>query len=130
MEIKECKVLIVDDQQANLNVLRSFLIQHDFEVRIAENGERALKVLELYQPETILLDVMMPGLNGFDTCRRIKENPKTADIPVIFMTALAMHPDRCQLFGNRITVGKHGPAIAVTPQWFCRKKGCASDIRQ
>ena len=98
MDAQECKILIVDDQQINLNVLRAFLIQQNFEVRIAENGERALKVLERYRPEVILLDVMMPGLNGFETCRLIKKTPDIADIPIIFITALDSVADKVTAF--------------------------------
>lgn len=88
MKTEEATILIVDDQPTNLKVLLSFLKNHQFQIRIAEDGERCLQVLNNYQPDIILLDVMMPGMDGFETCRQIKENKKTADIPVIFMTAL------------------------------------------
>lgn len=81
-------ILIVDDQPTNLHVLLHFLKQHNFEIHIAENGERAIDILAKLHPDLILLDVMMPGIDGFETCRRIKANAKTADIPVIFITAL------------------------------------------
>jgi len=81
-------ILIIDDQPANLKILLSFLEQNNFAVRIAENGDRALSVLSNYHPDIILLDVIMPGTNGFDTCKLIKKNKDTADIPVIFMTSL------------------------------------------
>ncbi len=88
MITEEATILVVDDQPANLKVLLSFLKDHCFQIRIAEDGERTLQVLENYQPDIILLDVMMPGMDGFETCRKIKENKNTANIPVIFMTAL------------------------------------------
>lgn len=94
MEEKNVSILIVDDQPANLKVLLSFLTQHSFEVRIAENGDRALVALSNYQPDIILLDVMMPGMDGFETCRRIKADKATAGIPVIFMTALDSVEDK------------------------------------
>ena len=84
----EATILVVDDQPANLKVLLSFLKDHQFQIRIAEDGERTLQVLETYRPDIILLDVMMPGMDGFETCRRIKEKKETADIPIIFITAL------------------------------------------
>ncbi len=87
-------ILVVDDQPNNLKVLLAFLRQHDFEVRVAQNGERALKVLQQNLPDIILLDVMMPGMNGFETCRLIKADAKIADIPVIFMTALDSVEDK------------------------------------
>ena len=94
MEAKDAAILVIDDQPANLKVLRSFLKQQNFEVRMAENGDWALQVLDTYQPDIILLDVMMPGMDGFDTCRRIKANKATAGIPVIFMTALDSVEDK------------------------------------
>ncbi|MCD6387994.1 MAG: response regulator [Desulfobulbaceae bacterium] len=98
METKYAVILIIDDQPANLKVLLSFLKQHNFEVRIAENGDRALQVLDNYQPDIILLDVMMPGMDGFETCRRIKANKEIAGIPVIFMTALDSVEDKVSGF--------------------------------
>jgi DNA-binding response OmpR family regulator len=94
METKYAVILVIDDQPANLKVLLPFLKQNNFEVRIAENGDRALQVLDNYQPDIILLDVMMPGMDGFETCSRIKANKETAGIPVIFMTALDSVEDK------------------------------------
>ncbi len=94
MEEKNTAILVIDDQPANLKVLLNFLKQQDFEVRMAENGEWALQVLDTYVPDIILLDVMMPGMDGFETCRRIKENKTTAGIPVIFITALDSVEDK------------------------------------
>ncbi len=87
-------LLIVDDNATNLHVLSDVLDDAGFEVRIAQNGEMALQKVEYDPPELILLDVMMPGLNGFETCERLKSNPKTAEIPVIFMTALSETVDK------------------------------------
>ena len=94
MKNKGDKILVIDDQPANLEVLVSFLTDHNFNVRIAENGKWALQVLETYQPDIIILDVMMPEMDGFETCRRIKSNKDTADIPVVFMTALDSIQDK------------------------------------
>jgi signal transduction histidine kinase len=82
-------ILIVDDTPTNLDVISEALSDAGYTVAIATSGERALKQLERRSPDLILLDVMMPGIDGFATCQRIKANPKTCDIPVIFMTALA-----------------------------------------
>ncbi|WP_414859120.1 response regulator [Nostoc sp. KVJ3] len=83
-------VLVVDDNPANLQVLSSFLDQSSFEVWAARSGEKALQRLENDDlPDLILLDVMMPGINGFETCKHLKSNPRLQDIPVIFMTALS-----------------------------------------
>ena len=82
-------ILIVDDTPANLAVVVECLEDHGFRVVIAQDGEEGLRRAELVQPGLILLDVVMPRLDGFETCRRLKSAPGTRDIPVIFMTSLA-----------------------------------------
>ena len=82
-------ILIVDDTPTNLDVISEALSDAGFDVAIATSGERALQQLERRSADLILLDVMMPGMNGFETCQHLKTNPKTCDIPVIFMTALS-----------------------------------------
>jgi two-component system NtrC family sensor kinase len=82
-------ILIVDDIPTNIKVLLDFLHNAGFTVSVAKNGESALKKAQEELPQLILLDVMMPGIDGFETCRRLKANLKTKDIPVIFMTALS-----------------------------------------
>jgi signal transduction histidine kinase len=82
-------VLIVDDNPNNLDVISEALSDEGFDVAIAISGERALQQLERKLPELILLDVMMPGIDGFEMCRRIKGKSHTSDIPIIFMTALS-----------------------------------------
>lgn len=88
MAPKKSQVLIVDDYPTNIKVLSDFLIESGFEVLIARDGENALKKLQRVTPDLILLDVLMPGIDGFETCRRLKEMASTQAIPVIFMTAL------------------------------------------
>jgi signal transduction histidine kinase len=82
-------VLIVDDTPTNLEVISEALSDAGLDVAIATSGERALQQLERRLPDLILLDVMMPGIDGFETCRRLKANPHTSHIPIIFMTALS-----------------------------------------
>src|SRR5262245_42707322 len=91
-------VLIVDDNPANLDLLFQHLNQAGYKVLVAETGELALKRAELAQPEAILLDVMMPGIDGFETCRLLKQQAATQAIPVIFMTALADIEDKVKGF--------------------------------
>lgn len=81
-------LLIVDDVPANLRVLVSYLKNFNFKVRVAQDGVDALEQVALAPPDLILLDVMMPRLNGLEVCRRLKVDPKTKEIPVIFMSAL------------------------------------------
>jgi DNA-binding response OmpR family regulator/DNA-binding CsgD family transcriptional regulator len=81
-------VMIVDDTPANLALLSDALVEQGYRVLVATDGYSALEQLELIRPDLILLDGMMPGIDGFETCRRIKANPVTATIPILFMTAL------------------------------------------
>jgi len=81
-------VLIVDDTPANLGMLVDLLSEHGFDVSIAEDGASALKQIELRLPDLILLDVLMPDLDGYATCERLKRHPRARDIPVMFMTGL------------------------------------------
>lgn len=87
-------ILIVDDTPANLGVIVESLEGHGFRVVVAQRGEEALQRANYVQPDLVLLDVMMPGLNGFEICRRLKAQPGTQDIPVIFMTSLASIEDK------------------------------------
>lgn len=88
MQSKQDAILVVDDQPANLKVLLSFLQEHDYRVYMVDSGQRALDILPKIQPDLVLLDVMMPGMNGFEICRRIKADKELAALPIIFMTAL------------------------------------------
>ncbi|MEM9217865.1 MAG: response regulator [Cyanobacteria bacterium P01_F01_bin.150] len=80
-------ILVVDDVPNNLEVVRDTLISQGYTATTAISGERALRRLQKYVPDLILLDVQMPGIDGFETCRKIKENPQWQDIPIIFLTA-------------------------------------------
>ena len=82
-------ILVVDDTPANLEVISEALTDAGYEVAAALSGDRALKQIQRRAPDLILLDIQMPGIDGFETCRQLKENPKTAAIPIIFMTALS-----------------------------------------
>jgi len=82
-------ILIVDDVLDNVSVLFEFLTQHKFEVLVAESGKDALQVVKHEKPHLILLDIMMPNIDGFETCKQFKANPETRDIPIIFMSALS-----------------------------------------
>ena len=91
-------VLIVDDNPANLGMLTSSLKEFGYKTPIARNGETAIVRAQLKQPDIILLDVMMPGIDGFETCRRLKMNEATKAIPVIFMTARTGTQDKLKGF--------------------------------
>jgi DNA-binding response OmpR family regulator len=81
-------ILVVDDTPANLAILFTGLRNAGYKVLINERGDIALQTAAYALPDLIILDVMMPGIDGFETCRRLKEDPRTRDIPVILMTAL------------------------------------------
>ena len=91
-------ILIVDDTPANLGVLVETLGAAGYQLMVAEDGEEALAQTEQTQPDLILLDVMMPGIDGFETCRRLKARPQTRDVPVLFMTALNEKADKLTAF--------------------------------
>ena len=85
----KAQILVVDDVPANLEVIIETLTSQSYDVAIAISGERALKRLQTYRPDLILLDVQMPGIDGFETCQQIKSDPQLAAIPIIFITALS-----------------------------------------
>ncbi|MEG4146156.1 response regulator [Microcoleus sp. Pol12B5] len=91
---EQSTILIVDDTPTNLGVLFDFLADFGFKVLVARDGQSALQKVAYAAPDLILLDVLMPGIDGFETCRRLKANDLTRDIPVIFMTALADTVDK------------------------------------
>ena len=80
-------IMIVDDTAENINVLRLTLANFGCKIAVALNGKMALDLIPKLKPDLILLDVMMPGINGFDVCRTLKKDPDLKDIPVIFITA-------------------------------------------
>jgi signal transduction histidine kinase len=82
-------IMVVDDNPTNLRVLIDYLEESGYETMVAPSGERAIQQLEHAKPELILLDIMMPGLDGFETCRKFKADVNVKPIPVIFMTALS-----------------------------------------
>ncbi|HWX13082.1 MAG TPA: response regulator, partial [Trinickia sp.] len=91
-------ILVVDDAPINLGVVVDSLENRGFRVFVALDGEEALERAQFSQPDLILLDVKMPGIDGFETCRRLKRTEQTRDIPVIFMTSLADTDDLVEGF--------------------------------
>lgn len=91
------KILIVDDEPNNLQVMNQVLANH-YHLLFAKNGRRAIELAQQQQPQLILLDVMMPEMDGFETCRLLKQDTKTAKIPVIFVTAMSEVEDEYQGF--------------------------------
>jgi CheY-like chemotaxis protein len=85
---KTAVILVVDDNEQNLELLQAYLEDFDCRTISAMDGLEALEVIKKSKPDLVLLDVMMPKMSGFEVCRRIKNNPQTADLPVIMVTAL------------------------------------------
>ncbi len=81
-------IMIIDDEAEHTDFLKELLDQFGFNLVVASKGEEAIRLLEKFLPDIILLDVLMPEMDGFEVCRRIKENKRTRDIPILFMTAM------------------------------------------
>lgn len=94
MKNNRSRILVIDDNPKNLDVLSELFDQHDFIMLFALDGKSGLQRTESGHPDLILLDIMMPEMDGFETCRRLKASDKTKDIPVIFMTALSETADK------------------------------------
>ncbi len=92
------RILIVDDHPTNIDVLFDYLSDLGYEVLVAEDGQSALDRIQYAKPDIILLDIMMSVLDGFDTCERLKTNPETRDIPVIYVSALGGISDKLRGF--------------------------------
>lgn len=87
-------ILVIDDSPMNLEILSSTLTRFGYTVQLAKDGSSGIQQANCSQPDLILLDVIMPGIDGFETCRQLQQQPSTQDIPIIFMTALADSSDK------------------------------------
>ena len=96
--VESATILIVDDTPNNLQVLFSYLETEGYKVLLAEDGESALQIAQSQAPDLVLLDVLMPDIDGFETCRRLKAKTSTREIPVIFLTALSETVNKVQGF--------------------------------
>lgn len=95
---QEATILIVDDTPDNLRLLSTALGDNGYAVRSAINGALALSTAQIIKPDLILLDIMMPGLDGYEVCKRLKADPKTSDIPIIFISAIDQTVDKVKAF--------------------------------
>jgi diguanylate cyclase (GGDEF)-like protein len=94
----KAEILVVDDTPSNLKFLTQLISELGYKVRVAGNGEMALKLIQSNLPDLILLDIRMPGLDGYAVCERLKSNPKTRNIPVIFISSLQEVFDKVKAF--------------------------------
>ncbi|MEA5421248.1 PAS domain S-box protein [Spirulina sp. CCNP1310] len=92
-------ILVTDDTPANLRLLTEILVKHGYQVRAARSGQAALAAVQAKQPDLILLDIMMPEMDGFTVCEQLKADPHTRHIPVIFISALDHPADKARAFG-------------------------------
>ena len=92
------KILVVDDLLENLRLLSTLLLEEGYEVRRAPDGAMALINVPRFQPDLILLDIMMPDMDGYEVCTALKANAQTRDIPVIFLSALDLTFDKVKAF--------------------------------
>jgi putative two-component system response regulator len=95
--VRKATILAVDDTPENLDVVKG-LLSDDYIVKAATSGAMALKIVEKQRPDLVLLDIMMPGMSGYEVCEQLKANPDTRDIPVIFLTAMEQTTDEAQGF--------------------------------
>lgn len=95
---KDNTILVVDDNPDNLRLLAGILSEHHYKIRLAPSGERALATIRKEAPDLILLDIMMPDMDGFDVCGQLKADQETACIPVIFISALDEIIDKVKAF--------------------------------
>jgi len=92
---KRSKILVVDDEEMNINLLEAYLM-HDYDIIPAYTGTEALELIKEKKPDLVLLDVMMPDVNGYDLCNKLKSSPETQFIPIVMVTALSSKEDRIQ----------------------------------
>lgn len=86
--LEKSRILIADDNQPNVELLEAYLAEIDCDIAIAFDGQEALDKVASFQPDLILLDIMMPKLNGFEVCKQLKETPETRQIMILMVTAL------------------------------------------
>ena len=88
------RILIVDDSPTEVHVFKNMLMNNDIEVSVAKNGEEGIEKAIEIKPDCILMDVVMPGLNGFQTTRKLSKDPSTANIPIVIVTTKDQETDR------------------------------------
>ncbi len=108
----EGTILIVDDMAENVTLLSRILANQGYTVQTADNGPQAIEIAQTSSPDLILLDINMPGMDGFETCVRLKQDERTRDIPVIFISALDAIDDKVKAFHAGVWARRAGAATA------------------
>lgn len=96
--VKTAKILVVDDEPEITEIIEAFLVNAGYKVKVENNPQNALKMAAQMKPDLILLDIMMPGIDGYSICNRIKEDPALGNIPVIFLTGKDSKDDQGRSF--------------------------------
>jgi two-component system, sensor histidine kinase and response regulator len=106
--IKQPKILVIDDEVTNFEVIAALLHQDNYQLHYARNGQQGLAQIATLQPDMILLDVMMPGINGIEVCEQIKQNVLWQNIPILLITALSNNKDlaKCMSSGADDLISK------------------------
>ncbi len=134
LDFTQSIILIIDDNKNNLGVLIGYLEELGFGIVSAINGELGLKRARLLKPNLILLDVRMPGWDGFETCRRLKADEETREIPIIFMTALNDPEDKVKAFAagavDYISKPLHQEEVAARVITHLRLRGLTKSLQQ
>lgn len=97
-DIRNSCILIIDDTPKNIQVLGTILKREDYQISFAQSGQQAVDMLPQLRPDLILLDIMMPGLDGYETCQLIKKDPLNTDVPIIFLSALSEVENKVKAF--------------------------------
>lgn len=93
MSATPARILIADDNAQGAELLEAYLADTDYQVKTVTDGEQALRMISEWNPDLLLLDIMMPRMSGFEVCKRVRLDPKTRSLPVIMVTALDQHVD-------------------------------------
>src|SRR2546428_11203137 len=128
------KVLVVDDMPVNVKLLADLLAVKGYAVVTAANGAEALAKVDKEQPGLVLLDVMMPGMSGYDVCRKLRENPATAMLPVIMVTALDPAQERVKGIeagaDDFLTKPINQPQVPARLESFLRSKPVPGELAE
>ncbi len=114
IKFDSAKIMVVDDEPEITEIVESFLTEAGYKVVVANSGSEAIKRAEEFKPDVILLDIMMPGTDGYAVCKQIKKNPHFANTPVIFLTGKDRDDDKGQSF-------KSGGDIYIKKPFSCER---------
>ncbi|MEL6494627.1 MAG: response regulator [Cyanobacteria bacterium J06623_7] len=134
VDLKNSTILVVDDNSTNLSVIVDYLEEHDFTTLISKDGESSIRRAKYAKPDLILLDILMPGIDGYETCLRLKADPETKDVPIIFMTALSSIEDKVKGFEvgaiDYVTKPIHPQEVLARIQLHLRLRYMTSTLTQ